>query len=373
MPEKLIKEVCEQIKRAQVIGLVDDIEPRPRHFFLHAASDCNIEEVCFLVNHARGVLFAATSEEHLAKLGLPMMSAEQKPEGLDLAMSVEARHGVSTGISAEDRVVTFRTLANTEDPKLDLVTPGHVFPLRARNGGVLVRTTPAEAAVDLMQISQLPPVASLAECINEQGEPLSAREFNVLVTENNLKSLKISDVIRYRMATEAIIEKIAHTKLPVKGLGVFDAISFRSTTDDAEHLALVYGDIKTDENKPVPVRVQAQKGLVDLLGANGSREKIYKALNIIKDQQRGVFVYIRHPRKRQLRSQISVLNNNPQNTTPKPKNSENIVAYLRELGIGAQILKELGVSDIELLSDSNRKITGIEAFRLQITGHRALG
>jgi len=308
------------------------------------------------------------------------LSASYAPE---LAVSVDARMGITTGISASDRALTLRALARTSDPKLDLVMPGHIFPLRAKNGGVLIRAGIAEAALDLLKLarsqiasdarsSHTRDVGAIIHCLDEKGEILNQAGLDRLASEHGFPQVKISDIIQYRLSNESLVEKVAESNLPVEDSGHFRAIVFRSLVDGAEHLALVKGEIsqQTDAqlSAPVMTRMQAENRLGDLLGVQNvrdgssrqfvsSRKLIGDALKRLEQQGRGVFVYLRHPRKSRLQQEIEALSTN---VSSRPQ------MELREFGMGIQILKQLGVKRISLLSNSQRDVPRLSAFNLEI-------
>ncbi len=366
MAKKTIERQIDRIRSGELILLVDNLGGQRRGYFFSAASLVTPEQISFVVNHGRGVVTAAISEARIQELNLAPMARFKGATGIDFTVSVEARQGVSTGISASDRAHTLRTLATTSDSKLDLVTPGHIFPLRARAGGVLVRSDIAEAAVDLLEIAKLPAVAMLAHCLDENGALLTDDALDQLSQTLDLPIVSISDVIRYRLASESIVEKVAEAKLPTCFGGEFRAVCFVSRTDNAEHLALVKGDLSSigadGRQEPVLARVQAEDRFGDLLGLErpSGLEKIRSALRSIEQRHRGVFVYVRHPRQGNLAEQAAAFAND--------KDPGGAAGQLREHGIGAQILTELGVSRIELLTNSGRDIPGLSAFNLEVVG-----
>lgn len=350
-----------------MISLLDDGAPQPRLYLAAAASLTTDEMISRMVNEARGVICAGIAEARLKELGLSPMGPKNRHLGVDFSVSVEARQGVSTGISAADRAVTLQTLATTTAPKVDLVTPGHIFPIRAKSGGVLVRSDVAEAAVDLMTLAGLPPVATLCHCLDAGGQFPVPGALPELISRFGLPSLAVTDVIRYRLASESIVYPIASASLPTGLGGEFRAFCFVSRTDQAEHLALVKGDLseldETGRQSPVLVRVQAEDRFADLLGLKNlmGQQRIRGALAKIKERGRGVFVYVRHPRKGALAQQAAALSGGAMEERPVTPAGE-----LRETGIGAQILAELGVKRIALLTNSARDLSAVSAFNLEL-------
>ncbi len=327
--------------------------------------------VSVFVNEARAVVCAAMSEERVRELGLPMMAARGNADGFDFAVSVESRHGVTTGISSADRAKTLQTIAITNDAKREIVTPGHIFPLVARKGGVLVRSGIAEAAVDLMKLAECTPVAAICQCLTADGALVSHDEILRLHQQQGFPVATLAAIIRHRLATERLVERIARAQLPTQIAGEFAAHCFLSHIDQAEHLVLVKGDITEDE--PVLVRVQAEDRLGDLLGGDQGvgLERIRAALQVIERRGRGVFVYIRHPRRGVLERQVNRLRSG-QLQEGQPEESGTRAAELHEFGIGAQILKSLGVKKLILLSNSARPLKGLDAFGLELVSREPL-
>lgn len=367
--ERRVIKALSALKEGQIVLLRDDVGASGGVAFLLAPAERISEAtVRFMVNEGRGVICAALPEARLSELGLPMMAPRVSEAGQDFAVSVDARQGITTGISIPDRVKALRMLATTDDPKRDLVMPGHIFPWRAKTGGVLVRSGVAEAAVDLLVEADLTPTAALCHCLSPRGDLMTESELESLCHTNGFIHVSISDVVRHMMGQRSIIEPIAESMLPTRLAGTFRAYGFRSVTDDAEHLALVKGKVdERDEDgqvTPILVRVQAEHGIGDLLGtaAFSSRQLLAGALKEIEREGRGVFVYVRHPRQGRLRRHLRALAAGAPSASP--------AATIREYGIGAQILRHLGVQRLILLTNSQRDIPGIEAYRLEIVGRR---
>ncbi len=365
-PQTLEKALVALRARCPVI-LIDDASRQHSAYFVADAATITPEDISYMVNHGRGIICAAVAESKIKELGLPMMASRSELNSPDFTVSVEARQGVTTGISAADRACTLRTLATTRQPRHDLVTPGHIFPLRAKSGGVLVRNSAAEAAADLLRLAVSGHIAALCECLNFKGDILSDPDIQSLIESTRLPAVSISDITRHRLAFETIVERIAKATLPVRGAGEFEAHCFRSKIDDAEHLALVKGDLSLLDTQglqvPVLTRVQAEHRMSDLLGSHElrSRKRMHAALQQISATGRGVFIYVRHPRQGTLREQ-----------TGDGKPAPSLASEIREHGIGAQILRELGVKRIQLLSNVTRDIAGINAFQLEIVGQEKL-
>ncbi len=359
-----INRVFAALKKGSPFVLIDDGSDPALSYLCCAGGSITAEQVSFLVNHGRGVLSAALSHDRLTELGIAPMGNFRDDNSPQFTVSVEARQGVSTGISAADRAKTIRVLAETSDPKRDLVMPGHIFPVSTKKGGVLVKHGAPEAMIDLLCSAHLPPVAAFTHILDDHGGYLSSSHVLPFGNKHDLPVISVSEIVHWRMSLESIVEKLAESTLPTRHAGIFRAVAFRSLIDDAEHLALIKGLPEcTDQvftERPVIVRVQSEHRIGDLLGTDifQHRQMLDGALEYIHNQGEGVFVYIRHPQKNFLRQQIEAAQSG---LTPHSKHSQ-----LRELGVGAQILKKLGVRNIRLLTNSNRIISGLNVFGLTI-------
>ncbi len=358
-----LRKAIENLKQGNTVLLLDDATELTTAYLVADAASITAKTISFMVNTGGGVICIALPNERIKELGLPAMASLRNSSSPDMTISVEARHGVTTGISAADRAQTLQVIATTKSPKTDLVMPGHIFPLKAKKGGVLVRSAPSEAAVDLLNAAGLTPAAAIMQCLNQEGELLSKDEIEELISTNNLCHISISDIVQERLASRSVVERIAEATLPTKLGGELKAICFRSENDNAEHLALIKGDLKKDTAVPVLVRVQAENRIGDLLNTStlSNRRNIDGALGALKNSASGVFVYVRHPRKGVISEQVAALNAKP--SSSKPKSSHQI----RQYGIGAQILRELGIKKIRLLSNATQAVSGIDAFGLEIT------
>lgn len=355
-----LNETVTQLRAGKPILVIDDVASVAAGYLVAPAASITEENIAFFVNVARGIIWIALPESRVRELGLSSFPTRGTRPPLDFTISVEARQGVSTGISAADRARTARIIATTIDAKLDLVMPGHMFPVRAVTGGVLVRTGAAEAATDLLTIAQLNPAAVISLCLNDRGDVSSLDDLTALASTHGLSSVTISSLIGHQLAEHAIVERVSEARLPTKSAGEFLAICFESKTDYTEHLALVKGDLTAAGTKGVLVRVQAENRVGDLIGTKTflQRKSTQAALEAINREQQGVFVYIRHSRKGSLVTQLQSSRGGTENSS-RPQE-------LRELGIGAQILQQLGVHKIRLLTNSTREIAGAAAFKLDI-------
>ncbi len=359
LPDEL-NQACGALARGSFVIIEDDLSSPTVSYLVKQASSVGSDDVSFMVNVGRGVLCAALTDTRARELGLALMQGGPSDGALQFTVSVEARHGVSTGISAHDRALTLRTLATTTDPEGDLVMPGHIFPVQSQPGGVLVRIGIAEAVVDLLMLASTNLVGAFCHCLDSDGNYLSEGAVRSLAEQHSFPIVTISEIVRTRMVQEPIVERVAESTIPTKSYGTFRAICFRSKNDGAEHLALVRGAIEDQPELPVLVRVQAEHRIGDLLGTGSllHRTVIQGALREIDRANHGVFVYIRHPRRGMLVEQVEALQSG---TKRRP-----MAIQLRELGIGAQILRSLGAHRIRLLTNSDVEIPGVKAFQLEI-------
>lgn len=363
----MLKDAVSALKAQKAVLLVDDGSELLAAYIMAPASTITKETVCLLVNKGGGVVCVALSAQRVESLGLPPMSKAGNPSTMDFLVSVEARKGVSTGISAADRALTIKTLANTNDARLDLVMPGHVFPVRAKKGGTLVRCSPAEAAVDLMALAkQQSEAVALSHCLSDTGEMLGKEEIDNLASENSLPLVYASEVIQERLKSETIIERVAQARLPLAVSDKFETICFRSTVNDAEHLAIYIGELENQKEPPL-VRVQAEDRLGDLIGyGSSSADMIKRALQRIESEGRGLFVYIRHPRKGLLSKKVEKLKNSSQ-ASPEIQGGNSNPANLREVGVGSQIINSFGLNKIRILSNAEKDLSALATYGIEIS------
>lgn len=348
-----LNNIISELKKNNIIRLINDSQNETTYFLVCPAEKITPEHLNFMVNYGRGIICAPCSYTRVLELGLPLMVSKSNSESPDFTVSVESRSDVSTGISNFDKSKTLQVLASTLKPRQDLVTPGHIMPIRCSKGGVLVRSQAAEASIDLLQLANLRPVAAMCCCLDSRGELLTERNLTVDNPISKLPKLNISEIIRHRLANEEIIEKFGEAMIPLADCGLFHVYCFLCKTDNSEHLAFVKGDITSDSSSPLLVRVQSEDRLGDLLGTHLSlnRSKMLTALNTIEKKGRGVFVYVR--RQDALSSQAC---STEQCQPPS----------IRQYGIGAQILRYLQAKNIHLLTSSEKDMTGISAFDINI-------
>ncbi len=363
-----IREAIEDIKHGRVVIVLDDEDRENEGDFTVAAEKVTPEIINFMAKHGRGLICLSMTGERLDQLQIPMMVGENTSSyGTAFTISIEARHGVSTGISAADRACTILTAVDPATRPQDLVRPGHVFPLRARPGGVLERAGQTEAAVDLARLAGLFPAGVICEIMNEDGSMARVPQLKVVAATHGLKMVTVADLIAYRLKTETLVRRVTEAQLPT-AFGEFRVAVFENLLDGENHIALIKGEI--DPDSPVLVRVQSQSTMGDVFHSLrcDTGEQLRSALRIIHGEGAGVLVYLRQEgRGTGLVNEVKAYAledlGNRAGTGDEPSG---IAADLRNYGIGAQILRELGVSKIRLLTNHPKKIVGLQGYDISI-------
>jgi len=364
-----IEEAVAAIAAGELVVVVDDEDRENEGDLIMAAVHATPEKLAFVIRHTSGLICAPLTNERASLLDLPLM-VDQNTESMRTAFTVSVDHmrGTTTGISAADRSATVRSLADETTVATDLARPGHIFPLRARAGGVLKRAGHTEASVDLCQLAGLPPVAVICEMVNDDGTMARLPQLTSFAREHGLVLISIADLIRYRHRHEKLVQRVGEARIPTQW-GDFQCIAFRSTLDDSEHVAMVHGDVRGQEN--VLVRVHSECLTGDLFGSYrcDCGVQLHNAMARIAAEGNGVLVYLRGHEGRGIgighKLRAYQLQENGVDTV-----DANLQLGLpvdsREYGIGAQILNDLGITTMRLLTNNPHKYGGLEGFGLRI-------
>ncbi|GGB08078.1 3,4-dihydroxy-2-butanone 4-phosphate synthase [Brucella endophytica] len=360
--QKRTVDAIRAFERGEIVVVTDDDGRENEGDLIVAAVHCTPEKMAFIVRHTSGIVCAPMPREEAKRLNLaPMVADNESAHTTAFTVTVDYRHGTTTGISADDRTLTVRNLANPNAGAADFVRPGHIFPLVAREGGVLMRSGHTEAAVDLCKLAGLPPIGVICELVNDDGSVMRGPQIADFAAEHKLQTVTVADLIAYRQRKETLVERV--NEAPVEtSAGPAKAYTYQLPWEPMQHVAIVFGDIRDGED--VPVRLQREDVLSDVFGGVCSLDTILKRM---AEAKRGVLVYLRQG---SVGVREAVSDTRARDAIPADRESHAEARAReeewRQIGLGAQILKDLGITSIRLLASRERHYVGLEGFGIKI-------
>lgn len=365
-----IEEIIEEAKQGRVFILVDDENRENEGDLVIPAEFCDDNKVNFMASHGRGLICLALDKARVEKLDLPLMSQKNHSRHQTaFTVSIEAREGVSTGISAADRAKTIKDAIDENKSKYDIVSPGHIFPLVAKEGGVLTRAGHTEAAVDISKLAGLNASGVICEIMNDDGTMARLPDLIEFAKKHDLKIATIADLIEYRRKNEKLVKRVNEYEIEIPEKGTFTAIIFRNIIDETEHLALIKGNL--DQNKNPLVRMHQLDFFSDVIHAKKSVKKdvLEKSLQLINDEKQGVIVILAKTKNEFISNSLEKLAEQQGKNSEKSEESNKRQQTIRDYGIGAQILLDLGINEMRLISTSGKNIVALEGYGIEITDY----
>jgi 3,4-dihydroxy 2-butanone 4-phosphate synthase/GTP cyclohydrolase II len=359
-----IEDAIADIKAGQMVILMDDEQRENEGDLCMAASKVTPAAINFMAKYGRGLICLGLTEERIQQLGLAMMVSDNRaPLGTAFTVSIDARHGIGHGVSAHDRAASIETAMRPDGGPQDIVIPGHVFPLRARRGGVLVRTGQTEGGVDLARLAGLPAGSVICEIMNEDGSMSRLPDLERFAARHGLKICTIADLIQYRLRNDSLVHRVAQAVLPTRWGGPMTAYVYKTDVDDGEHLALVRG--KINPKVPTLVRAHAEYLPGDVFGTadRDTSALLRRSMQMIAKAGRGVILYLRRDAQG-----VELLDRTrPRETARRPSTDPaNRATDFREYGVGAQILRDLGLGKIRLITNYPRRMVSLPGYGLEI-------